>query len=66
MMIQHHNGEGILEKNAEVMDLAITEVITNQLGHESPDTTYQHYLVLGRFVVMARKGITHAVSLYTS
>lgn len=59
MMIQHHNGEGILEKNAEVMDLAITEVITNQLGHESPDTTYQHYLVLGRFVVMARKGITH-------
>ncbi|MBD8591995.1 hypothetical protein IFT75_01030 [Pseudomonas sp. CFBP 8758] len=59
MMIQHHNGDGILEKNAEVMDLAITEVIINQLGHENPTTTYQHYLVLGRFLVMARKGITH-------
>lgn len=59
MMIQHHNGEGILEKNADVMDLAITQVITDQLGHEDPATTYRHYLVLGRFLVMARKGITH-------
>ena len=59
MMIQHHDGDGILEKNAEVMDLAITQVIVNQLGHESPTTTYQHYLVLGRLLVMAKKGITH-------
>ena len=59
MMIQHHGGDEILEKNAEVMDLAITEVILSQLGHESLTTTYQHYLVLGRFLVMAKKGITH-------
>lgn len=59
MMIQHHNGEKILEKNAEVLDAALAEVIKNQLGHESLVTTYNHYLVLGRYLVMANKGITH-------
>ncbi|MNO20134.1 hypothetical protein D3C76_98800 [compost metagenome] len=59
MMIQHHNGEGILEKNAEVLDLALSEVITNQLGHEDILTTWNHYLVLGRRLVLATKGITH-------
>ena len=59
MMIQHHNGEGILQKNAEVLDLALAEVLMNQLGHESFLTTYNHYLVMGRYLVMANKGITH-------
>lgn len=59
MMIQHHNGEGILEKNAEVLDLALMEILMNQLGHEDFLTTYNHYLVLGRQLVLATKGITH-------
>lgn len=59
MMIQHHNGDGILEKNAEVLDLALAEVLMNQLGHEDFLTTYNHYLVLGRQLVLASKGITY-------
>ncbi|MFJ2548820.1 tyrosine-type recombinase/integrase [Pseudomonas sp. NPDC087612] len=59
MMVQHHNGEKILEKNAEVMHLALTQVIMNQMGHEDPITTYNHYLVLARYLIMANKGITH-------
>jgi integrase len=59
MMIQHHGREGILEKNAEVLDLAIAEVITNQMGHDDLTTTYNHYLVLGRLLVLATKGFTH-------
>ncbi|WP_236100847.1 hypothetical protein [Pseudomonas argentinensis] len=59
MMIQHHGTEGILEKNAEVLDLAITEVIMNQLGHENFTTTYNHYLILGRQLILATKGFTN-------
>lgn len=59
MIIQHHGAEGILEKNAEVLDLAIAEVIMNQLGHEDFVTTYNHYLILGRQLVLATKGFTH-------
>lgn len=59
MMVQHHNGEKILEKNAEVMHIALTQVIMNQMGHEDPITTYNHYLVLARYLIMANKGITH-------
>lgn len=59
MLIQHHGREGILEKNAEVLDLAVAEVIMNQLGHEDFLTTYNHYLVLGRQLVLAMKGFTH-------
>lgn len=59
MMVQHHNGEDILKKDAEVMHVALTQVIINQMGHEDPSTTYQHYLVLARYLVMANRGITH-------
>ena len=59
MMIQHHNGAGILEKNADVMSLALAEVLMTQLGHEDLLTTYQYYLVLGRQLVLANMGITH-------
>lgn len=59
MMIQHHNGDGILQKNAEVLDLALAETLMNQLGHEDFLTTYNHYLVIGRYLVLANKGITH-------
>lgn len=59
MMIQHHKGESILSKDAEVMHIALTQVIMNQMGHEDESTTYNHYLVLGRYLVMANRGITH-------
>ncbi|MBX5805109.1 hypothetical protein [Pseudomonas sp. LP23] len=59
MMIQHHKGEQILTKDAEVMHIALTQVIMNQMGHVDESTTYNHYLVLGRYLVMANRGITH-------
>lgn len=55
MMAQHH-GNKLLTSAADVIDAAFVQVLTNQMGHSDPITTYKHYLDLARSLVMAKDG----------
>lgn len=55
MMAQHH-GKKLLTPAADVFDAAFVQVLTNQMGHSDPVTTYSHYLDLARSLAMAKGG----------
>ncbi|WP_212625367.1 hypothetical protein [Pseudomonas sp. PP3] len=60
MMAQHH-GKKLLTPAADVIDAAFVQVLTNQMGHSDPITTYKHYLDLARSLVMAKGGHVHEI-----
>lgn len=54
-------GDELLSKTSDVLFTACAEVLRNQLGHESLETTYKHYVDLARVVLMAHKGLVHDI-----
>ncbi|CAH2911785.1 MAG: hypothetical protein CPSOU_2060 [uncultured Paraburkholderia sp.] len=52
-------GEQLLSETTDVLFAACAEVLRNQMGHESLDTTYKHYIDLARVVLMAHKGMVN-------
>lgn len=60
MLIQHHR-EHLQTPAADVFDAAFAQVLTNQMGHSRPTTTYKHYLDLARALVTGREGKVHEI-----
>ncbi len=54
-------GDKLLTKTTDVLYAACAEVLKNQMGHESLETTYKHYIDLSRVVLMAHKGMVNEV-----
>jgi len=52
-------GGDLLTKTTDVLFAACAEVLRNQMGHESLETTYKHYVDLARVVFMAHKGMVN-------
>lgn len=52
-------GNELLTHTTDVIFSACAEVLRNQMGHESLETTYKHYIDLARVVLMAHKGIVN-------
>ena len=58
-------GEELLTKTTDVLFAACAEVLKNQMGHESLETTYKHYIDLARVVLMAHKGMVNELVVET-
>jgi integrase len=54
-------GQELLSKTTDVLFAACAQVMRNQLGHESLETTYRHYIDLARVVFMAHKGLVNEI-----
>lgn len=54
-------GQELLSKTTDVLFTACAEVMRNQLGHESLETTYKHYIDLARVVLMAHNGLVNEI-----
>lgn len=52
-------GSELLTSTSDVLFAACAEVLRNQMGHDSLETTYKHYIDLARVVLMAHKGIVN-------
>lgn len=48
--------EALLSSSADSMWAACGEVLINQMGHEDIETTFSHYIDMGRVVMQANKG----------
>ncbi|WP_447802049.1 site-specific integrase [Pseudomonas serbica] len=49
-------GEKLLDTDSEVLNMAVAQTVANQLGHNSPRTTFKHYINIARVVMAAYKG----------
>ena len=49
-------GEKLLDTDSEVLNMAVAQIVANQLGHNSPRTTFKHYINIARVVMAAYKG----------
>jgi integrase len=54
-------GDRLLTETTDVLFAACAEVLKNQLGHDSLETTYKHYIDLSRVVLMAHGGMVNEV-----
>lgn len=58
MFLIRYFQEDLLKDAADVMWAACGDILRRQMGHEDLDTTFKHYVVMGRLVMLANKGKT--------
>ncbi|MNK99091.1 hypothetical protein D3C87_1194720 [compost metagenome] len=49
-------GDMLLTQTTDALVLAVSQVITTQLGHEDIETTYKHYIDMARVIMLSYKG----------
>jgi len=49
-------GDMLLTQTTDALVLAVSQVITAQLGHEDIETTYKHYIDMARVIMLSYKG----------
>ncbi|WP_439854815.1 site-specific integrase [Pseudomonas yamanorum] len=49
-------GEMLLTQTTDALVLAVSQVITNQLGHNDIETTYRHYIDMARVIMLSYQG----------
>ena len=51
--------EKLLTEAADALCAACSDVLANQMGHENLETTFKHYVDMGRLIMLAHEGPIH-------